>query len=129
MIVHELQIASRGLDQKSKKAAIVDPAVKITPIIDYIDKNKLELGKILVTHSHGDHIQYLKDIVLKYNHKLKIHISDKTQVDNIKLDNCISHNQVINLGFEKIKCLHTPGHYYDSTCFWSVRNNITCLRE
>ena len=110
--------------QKSKKAAIVDPAVKITPIIDYIDKNKLELGKILVTHSHGDHIQYLKDIVLKYNHKLKIHISDKTQVDNIKLDNCISHNQVINLGFEKIKCLHTPGHYYDSTCFWSVRNNI-----
>ena len=51
--------------KKSKEAAIVDPAVKINPIIDYIDKNKLKLKKVLITHTHGDHIQYLKDIILK----------------------------------------------------------------
>ena len=46
--------------QKSKKAAIVDPAVKIEPIINFINENNLKLEKILITHSHGDHIRYLK---------------------------------------------------------------------
>ena len=56
--------------KKSKKAAIVDPAVKIEPLVNYIDKNNLKLEKILITHSHGDHIQYLEDILFKFNYKL-----------------------------------------------------------
>ena len=110
--------------EKSKEAAIVDPAVEISPIVDCIDKNKLKLEKILVTHTHADHIRYLRDINHRYNHKLKIHISNKTKITNLETDDFISHNQVIDLGSEKIKCLHTPGHYYDSICFWSSENNI-----
>jgi len=110
--------------EKSKKAAIVDPAVKINPIIDFINQNNLELEKILITHSHADHIRYLEDILFRYNYKLEIFISDKTQIDDLKSNNSVSHNQMIELGFEKIKCLHTPGHYYDSICFFSIENNI-----
>ena len=110
--------------QKSKKAAIVDPSVKIEPIINFINKNSLKLEKILITHSHGDHILYLKDILLAYNYKLDIYISEKTKINDSLLNNHITHNEVIDLGFEQIKCLHTPGHYYDSTCFWSIKNDI-----
>ena len=109
---------------KSKKTAIVDPAVKIEPIINFINKNNLKLEKILITHSHGDHIQYLKDILLAYNYKLDIYISEKTKINNFILNNHIAHNDIIDLGFEQIKCLYTPGHYYDSICFWSIANNI-----
>ena len=109
---------------KTRKAAIVDPAVKINPIINYINKNKLKLEKLLITHTHGDHIRYLNDFLLEYNYRLKIHISDKTKINSFKSNNHIAHNEVIDLGFEKIKCLYTPGHYYDSTCFWSIENNI-----
>ena len=109
---------------KSKKTAIVDPAVKIEPIINFINKNNLKLEKILITHSHSDHIQYLKDILLRYNYKLEIYISEKTKINDFKLSNHISNNQIIDLGFEQIQCLYTPGHYYDSTCFWSIKNNI-----
>ena len=110
--------------EESKEAAIVDPAVEISPMIDCIDKNKLKLEKIFITHTHGDHIRYLEDIIHKYNHKLKIHISNKTKITNLEIDNFVSHYEAIDLGFEKIQCLHTPGHYYDSVCFWSAENNI-----
>ena len=58
-------------------------------------------------------------IIHKYTHKLKIHISNKTKITNLEIDNFVSHDEAIDLGFEKIQCLHTPGHYYDSICFWN----------
>ena len=48
--------------KKSKIAGIVDPSVNISPIIDSIDKNNLKLTKILITHTHHDHIFYLVNI-------------------------------------------------------------------
>ena len=43
----------------SKKAAIIDPAVEITPILEYIESANLIPSKILITHTHHDHISYL----------------------------------------------------------------------
>ena len=110
--------------QKSRKAAIIDPAVQIGPIIDYVNENSLELEKVFITHTHGDHISYLNDLLIEYNYKLKICVSDKTEVNSFSSNNYVSHNEIIDIGFEKIKCLYTPGHYYDSMCFWSFKNNI-----
>ena len=108
----------------SKKAAIIDPAVRINPIINYINKEKLQLEKILITHSHGDHIQYLKDFMHEYKNKLKVYISNKTQYEKLGSKYLVSNNKVITLGHENIICLETPGHYYDSICFWSPKNKF-----
>ena len=110
--------------KESKEAAIVDPAVEINPIIDYITNRKLKLRKILITHTHADHIRYLNDIMIRYNSKINVYLSSKTRISNLKTNNYVSHNEIIHLGNEKIKCFHTPGHYYDSVCFWSFENNI-----
>tara|TARA_Y100001980_G_scaffold46310_2_gene29795 strand:- start:2210 stop:2851 length:642 start_codon:yes stop_codon:yes gene_type:complete len=103
-------------------AAIVDPAVKINPIIDFISENNLILNKILITHTHNDHIFYLNDWIklypninlfgynLKLNKKVKIHN--------------LFHNDIIVIGQELITTLYTPGHYDDSICFWNQKNNI-----
>ena len=110
--------------KESKEAAIVDPAVDIDAIINYINNKKLKLRKILITHTHADHIRYLNDIMIRYDNKLDVHLSNKTRISNFKTNNYVCHNEMIYLGSEKIKCLHTPGHYYDSVCFWSYKNNI-----
>jgi len=106
---------------KSKYAAIIDPAVEINPILEYINQKKLILDKILITHSHHDHIKYLPDFINEFNF-LKIYISHKTSNEF----NCLSltHNQIINIGTYMLIALETPGHYYDSFCFWNEINNM-----
>ena len=48
---------------KTKIGGLIDPSVKIAPILDYINKNKIKLSKILITHTHHDHIFYLDDFI------------------------------------------------------------------
>ena len=99
-------------------AAIIDASVKPDIMIDFIINNNLIVKKILITHSHGDHIYFIKDWshyftdVIIYGYDLK-----KNNFKNKIIK--ISHNEVINIGNELITSLHTPGHYYDSICFWN----------
>ena len=47
-------------------AAIVDASVNMTEIIEYIEINDLLLEKILITHTHSDHINFLEDILFQF---------------------------------------------------------------
>jgi len=102
---------------KTNKAALVDPSVKSDEILKFLNFKKLNLEKILITHSHSDHISYLDDFNEILNSKLKIYISYKTKFDYHNLIK-VKNNQTIKVGKYIIKCLLTPGHYYDSTSFW-----------
>ena len=105
----------------TKYAAIIDPSVEINPILEFIEANNLILDKVLITHSHHDHIKYLQDILNQYN-LLKVHMS---HLSSSKF-NCLplSDNQIINIGTEIITVLETPGHYFDSVCFWNSKNKF-----
>ncbi len=103
-------------------AAIVDPAVKINPIIDFIIENNLILNKILITHTHNDHIFYLNDWIKLYP-KINLFGYNLKLNKKVKIHN-LFHNDVIVIGQELITTLYTPGHYDDSVCFWNQKNNI-----
>ena len=47
-------------------ACIVDASVKMTEINRFIEKHALNLEKILITHTHSDHIQFLNDILIQF---------------------------------------------------------------
>ena len=106
---------------ESKHAAIIDPSVEINPIIEFITKKDLILDKILITHSHHDHIKFVSDFIDYFNF-IKVYISYKSS----KKFNFISltDNQIINIGMHMITCLETPGHYYDSMSFWNSKNKF-----
>ena len=106
---------------KSKHAVIIDPAVEIYPIIEHIRKQKLTLDKILITHSHYDHIKYLSDLTNYFN-LIKVYISHKT-ADKFNF-HPLTNNQVISIGEDMLTCLETPGHYYDSISFFDSKNKI-----
>ena len=52
--------------EKTKLAAIIDPATEINPILEFIESNQLIITKILITHTHHDHIAYLDDFLNLY---------------------------------------------------------------
>ena len=65
-------------DLETRQTAIIDPAWDISSVNNYIKDNQLVLKKILLTHSHHDHINSIDkilavhDIEIFLNHKEKI---------------------------------------------------------
>ena len=62
--------------KESKIAGIIDPSVDITPIVETIEEKNLQLSKILITHTHYDHISYLDSFVHLFPN-IKIFCHDK----------------------------------------------------
>ena len=52
--------------EKTKFAAIIDPAVESNQIIEKIKNLNLTLTKIMITHTHFDHYRYLTDFTYYY---------------------------------------------------------------
>ena len=107
---------------KTKYAAIIDPAVSINPILETINKHNLLLDKILITHTHHDHMFYLDDFKYLFPN-IDIICSDITKNEIINFKGVI-HKEIISIGEEFMVCLHTPGHFYNSMCFWNKRGGL-----
>ena len=108
--------------EHTKIAAVIDPSVEPKSIFNYIKTKGLTLNKILITHTHHDHIQYLGDFTKKYQ-KSVVYISKETTLNN-KASIEIEHNDIITVGENLIHVLYTPGHYRDCVCYWFKDNNL-----
>ena len=66
--------------ESSHKAALIDASTEITEIIECIEAKQLILEKILITHTHFDHIKYLDDFTDQFlrssDHPTKCDIRD-----------------------------------------------------
>ena len=110
--------------EKTKLAAIIDPAVDSIKILEKINQLNLTLIKILITHTHHDHYQYLTDYIYKYPN---IEICCNEQSIKLFLDfnvKPIENNEIISIGEILFIALFTPGHYHDSICFWNKADKI-----
>ena len=111
-------------DNDTKESAIVDPAWDMTEIYEYLKNNNLVLKKILLTHSHNDHVNAVDKVLDKFD--TQIHINKKEKVFWAKDYDNFSINyggDIIYLGGTQIKSLHTPGHTPGSTCYY-IGNNL-----
>ena len=54
-------------DNSTKDAAIVDPAWDLSAVLTFIKLNNLNLRKILLTHSHHDHVNSIDALLQKYD--------------------------------------------------------------
>jgi len=89
---------------------LLDSSLPAKEILDYINKNNLNLRFIILLHSHFDHIvdidEYRKAGIPLYAH----------ESTNIEADRLLKDKETISVGSIKIKVLHTPGHRFDCIC-------------
>ena len=108
---------------ETKMAAIIDPSVEINPVIEYIESNNLILDKVLITHTHHDHIYYLGDFINLYP-LMKVYASVNARLPKSVDFKKIEHNDVVMVGKYFILSMFTPGHYIDSICYWVKSQDI-----
>ena len=107
---------------ETKYAGLIDASVEPLEILEFIESQNLILEKILITHTHHDHIHYLSDFIYKYPMiNVYLHSNPINKPNNfIPLE----HNQVITIGNSLFTTLHTPGHFADSVCFWNKEEHL-----
>lgn len=106
---------------KDDKCIIVDPGDEKEKIISRIEKLKLNVIGVLITHAHFDHVGALNDILDRYNVPVYYH----------NVNNEIEYNKLINvkeekyiLGEFKFDIIFTPGHRNDSVTYYFYEENI-----
>ena len=114
-------------DEKTKEGAVVDPGWDIAKILAIAKKHYLNVKIILVTHSHYDHIDSVKEIVDATGAIVYVHKGDSSEILNKGVDKIkmVDEGDEISVGKVKIKVLHTPGHSPGSVCYLVDNKLIT----
>ena len=95
------------IDKNNLKACVVDPS-EASPIINFVEKEKLKLVYILNTHHHYDHVGGNLELKRKYNSKVIGFKEDKKRIPGI--DILVEDNQIWNEDNFEAKIYHVPGH-------------------
>lgn len=115
-------------DKEKKHAFIVDAPSPSWEVVDFINKEKLNVEFIILTHGHFDHISALSEMPFPFY----IHKEDTQLMKNPELNGStffsssvkvgrepvsfLEENKPLTFGNSKIEIFHTPGHTPGSVC-------------
>ena len=108
--------------RNSGYAAVIDPAVEPTLMIKIIKTKGFKLKKIMITHTHRDHIAFLKEWQDEFPDAAILGYT-QTKLLRSKYFTKLTHGQIIPIGKLLLTTLYTPGHYKDSVCYWHQESN------
>ncbi len=94
---------------------IVDPG-DAEPVVEYLDKNKLKLDIILLTHHHHDHIGGTEALVKKYDCEVWGPATEKARIPD--MDKFLKDEKEYQLGDLSFHVFHTPGHTMGHICLY-----------
>lgn len=121
---------------------IIDPADKAQDIVSVIEKKRLNLSAVFLTHCHSDHTCAVQSLIEKYSDvKVYVHQSDIDGLNapDINCENVVGVNvpeidtrcvkalqdgDLINVGKLSFLVVHTPGHTAGSIVFWEKTSNV-----
>jgi len=118
---------------RTKQAMVIDvPFGAAAWLIKRAQEKGIQIERILLTHSHWDHVAEVAELKEKLNIPVSIHKEDAGNLEDpgadglpllfpvrgVKPDDYLSEGQPILLGDLTIEVLHTPGHTPGGVCFY-----------
>lgn len=103
------------LDHETRKTAIVDPQIDLEPILEVLANGGFTLERILLTHTHHDHVAGVPELLRNFpDILLNVHEKDLRRLpfDAAKWKGLelVREGSSISLGSLFIQVIHTPGH-------------------
>jgi hydroxyacylglutathione hydrolase len=95
------------VDEESNTSAIVDPGADANRILSSLEGT--QVTAILVTHGHADHVGALDEIKSATHAPVYMNPID-AEGFNLQFDQALQDGQLISIGSQQLRAIHTPGH-------------------
>ena len=92
---------------ENNNACVIDPS-EAKPVIDLVERKKINLKYILNTHHHYDHIGGNEELKKKYNSIVVGYKDDAERIPGINV--LVENNQIWKSDNFEAKIIHIPGH-------------------
>ncbi|MEJ7871804.1 MAG: MBL fold metallo-hydrolase [Rubrobacteraceae bacterium] len=112
-------------DEESRIGALIDPGDEAARIALTVERLGLEIGSILITHAHVDHIRAIAPLVDEYLCPVLMHEEAEAMLKTAPqqalmmgmkfgkvpaVDGYIAADEVLEVGPLRLRSLYTPGH-------------------
>ena len=123
-------------DEISREAMVIDPGDDIADILAIIEKHKLTVKQIVITHAHIDHVggaMKLRTatgapILLNENDYALLKMMDiqaawigMRSPGKVEVDHSLGEQDSVKTGSLLANVMHTPGHTEGSICLYFPR--------
>lgn len=96
-------------DEPGGSAVLIDAGGPVGPLLDVIERERLQLTHILLTHHHHDHVAELDAVLTRHpGTPVLIHRLERELVPDATAD--LVPGEPIRCGALELMPLHTPGH-------------------
>lgn len=102
---------------------VIDPGYSAGNFVKFIEQKQLKPAGILLTHHHYDHTGAVDKLKDHYDCPVYLHRCDMDLYKK-EVEEPLEDGQVILLGDEVIRTVHTPGHTAGSVCFYSEKSKL-----
>jgi hydroxyacylglutathione hydrolase len=112
-------------DEETGAGALIDPGDEATRIALAVEQTGLDIGQIIVTHAHIDHVGAVAALVDEYACPVLMHAEAEPMLQQLPtqammmglrfgkvptVDRHIEDEEVLNVGGLRLRSLYTPGH-------------------
>jgi len=109
------------IDKSNNSACVVDPS-EAKPIMNFVEKENINLKYILNTHHHFDHVGGNKNLKKKYNSVVIGYKDDASRIPEI--DILLEDNQIWKADNFEAKIMHIPGHTTGHICYHFFKEKL-----
>ena len=112
-------------DEDSGGGAIIDPGDEAARVALAVEETGLEIGSIIVTHAHIDHVGAVAALVDEYSCPVLMHAEAEPMLKELPtqammmglrfgkvpaVDRYIEDGEILEVGDLRLRSLYTPGH-------------------